>query len=104
MVEITGLKAGEKYCFRVGDAEKGWWSDAGVIETADRSNQLTFFHMSDSQSQSERQYSRSWAKVLDTAYKNVSGCGFHHATRETMWIRATTQTNGSGSSTRALTA
>ena len=22
MVEITGLKAGEKYCFRVGDAEK----------------------------------------------------------------------------------
>lgn len=68
MVEITGLKAGEKYCFRVGDAEKGWWSDTGVIETADNSNQLTFFHMSDSQSQSERQYSRSWAKVLDTAY------------------------------------
>lgn len=68
MVEITGLKAGEKYCFRVGDAEKGWWSDAGVIETADNSNQLTFFHMSDSQSQSERQYSRSWAKVLNTAY------------------------------------
>ena len=68
MVEITGLTAGEKYCFRVGDAEKGWWSDAGVIETADNSNQLTFFHMSDSQSQSERQYSRSWAKVLNTAY------------------------------------
>lgn len=68
MVEITGLKAGEKYCFRVGDAEKGWWSDTGVIETADESNALTFFHMSDSQSQSERQYNRSWAKVLDTAF------------------------------------
>ena len=76
MVEITGLKAGEKYCFRVGDAEKGWWSDAGVIETADRSNQLTFFHMSDSQSQSERQYSRSWAKVLDTAYKMYPDADF----------------------------
>lgn len=49
---------------------------SGVIETADRSNQLTFFHMSDSQSQSERQYSRSWAKVLDTAYKMYPDADF----------------------------
>lgn len=76
MVEITGLKAGEKYCFRVGDAEKGWWSETGVIETADNSDQLTFFHMSDSQSQSERQYRRSWAKVLDTAYTMYPNADF----------------------------
>lgn len=67
-VEITGLQPGEKYCFRVGDAEKGWWSEVGVLEMADNSDNLTFFHMSDSQSQSERQYSRSWANVLDTAF------------------------------------
>lgn len=66
-VSVTGLKAGTKYCYRVGDASRGWWSDVGVIETADNSDEFTFFHMSDSQGGIERQYD-VWADTVKTAY------------------------------------
>lgn len=67
MIKIGGLKAGQKYCYRVGDASRGWWSDVGVFETADTTDCFTFFHMSDSQGGIERQYG-VWADVVDTAY------------------------------------
>lgn len=67
MIKLTGLKPDEKYCYRIGDAEKGWWSEVGVLETADNSDAFTFFHMSDSQGGIERQY-KTWANVVDTAY------------------------------------
>lgn len=67
MVKIGGLKAGQKYCYRVGDAERGWWSDVGVFEMADGSDSFTFFHMSDSQGGIERQYD-TWGKVVESAF------------------------------------
>ncbi|HOO25707.1 MAG TPA: metallophosphoesterase family protein, partial [Clostridiales bacterium] len=65
-VKITGLAPGSKYLYRVGDAAKGWWSEVGVIETADNSDAFTFFHMTDPQSQNVRQYN-VWAQTLDKA-------------------------------------
>lgn len=66
-VKLSCLKTGTKYCYRVGDASKGWWSRTGVIETADNSDKVTFFHMTDPQSQNEHQY-ETWANVVDTAF------------------------------------
>ncbi len=74
-VSITGLEAGTKYCYRVGDASRGWWSDAGVIETADNSDGFTFFHMSDSQGGIERQYD-VWADTVETAYSLYPDASF----------------------------
>lgn len=65
---ITGLKPGTKYCYRVGSAKYGWWSETGVIETADNSDSFTFFHVSDEQSQNPIQYG-TWGKIVDTAFK-----------------------------------
>lgn len=67
MVKIGGLKPGQKYCYRVGDASRGWWSDVGTFEMADNSDSFTFFHMSDSQGGIERQYEK-WAELVDTAF------------------------------------
>lgn len=74
-ISVTGLKSNTKYCYRVGDAEKGWWSEVGVIETADNSDKFTFFHMSDSQAGIERQY-ETWADVVDTAYNMYPEAAF----------------------------
>ncbi len=49
--EITGLEKGKSYCFRVGDAEKGWWSEPGVLRIAN-DDALTFLHIADPQLQS----------------------------------------------------
>ena len=64
-VQITGLERGKSYCFRVGDAAKGWWSDAGVIRATD-GDELTFLHVADAQSFNATQYAR-FANVLRTA-------------------------------------
>ncbi len=74
--EITGLEAGKKYCYRVGDAERGWWSDIGVIETADKSTTFSFFHVTDPQSVSEKQYAENWAAALDVAFTNHADADF----------------------------
>ena len=74
-ISVTGLKSDKKYCYRVGDAQKGWWSETGVIETADNSDKFTFFHMSDCQGGIERQYS-TWANVVDTAYNMYPNASF----------------------------
>lgn len=68
--EITGLEAGQKYCYRIGDADRGWWSDVGVIDTADNSTSFSFLHVTDPQGVTEKQYKNNWAMALETAFDN----------------------------------
>ena len=68
-VTLTNLKPGTKYVYRVGNAEYGWWSDAATVETADGGDSFTFFHMTDPQSQNEKQYTEAWANTLEQAFK-----------------------------------
>ena len=68
VVTLSDLEEGATYYYRVGSAEKGWWSDTGVIRTGDGSNEVTFFHMTDPQSQNEQQYTRAWANVVEEAF------------------------------------
>lgn len=68
--EITGLEAGQKYCYRIGDADRGWWSDTGVINTADNGTAFSFLHVSDPQGVTEKQYENNWAMALETAFDN----------------------------------
>ncbi|OQA69871.1 MAG: Alkaline phosphatase precursor [Firmicutes bacterium ADurb.Bin262] len=74
-IRLTGLKPGSKYFYRIGDAAKGWWSPAGVIETAGDSDRFAFLHMTDPQAQNEAQY-RVWADVVDTAFKQYPQAKF----------------------------
>ena len=67
-VSLSNLEPGATYYYRVGDAEKGWWSETGTIRTADGSENVTFLHMADPQSQTEEQYERAWATVLEEAF------------------------------------
>lgn len=66
IAKISGMKPGEKYLFRVGNAEYGWWSETGVLKTADGSDEVTFLHITDTQGQNEKQYG-DVADVIDTA-------------------------------------
>ncbi len=66
-VKLSGLEKGTKYCYRVGDAERGWWSEAGVIETAGGNDEgFTFFYVTDPQAQRPEHYER-FAQVIETA-------------------------------------
>ncbi len=76
VVELTGLEKGATYYFRVGDAERGWWSETGSLRVADGSDNVTFLHMTDPQSQNERQYNRAWAKVLESAFEKYPDADF----------------------------
>lgn len=67
-VALSGLEAGATYYYRVGDTERGWWSETGKIRTADGSDSITFIHVADPQSQTEEQYQRAWAAVLGEAF------------------------------------
>ncbi len=69
-VRISGLEPDTKYCYRLGDAEKGWWSEVGVIDTADNSDSFSFFHMPDPQSTTEKQYNEVFAPAVELAFKN----------------------------------
>ena len=73
IVTISGLEPDTKYCYRIGDAEKGWWSDTGVINTADNSDSFSFFHMTDPQSTTEKQYNEVFAPALQFATSNHDG-------------------------------
>ncbi len=75
-VTLTGLEAGATYYYRVGDAEKGWWSETGKVKVADGSKDVTFLHVTDPQSQNERQYNRAWAKVLESAFNEHPDADF----------------------------
>ncbi len=69
-VSISGLEPDTKYCYRLGDADRGWWSEVGVIDTADNSDSFSFFHMTDPQSTTEKQYNEVFAPALEFAFKN----------------------------------
>lgn len=68
IVEVSGLQAGQKYLYRVGDASKGWWSEVGEFKIADGSNETSFIHIGDQQSQSAQQY-ETFASVIEKAYE-----------------------------------
>ena len=67
-VTLTDLEPGTKYVYRVGNAERGWWSEVGTVETSDGSDNVTFFHMCDPQSQNLKQYTRGWANTVEQAF------------------------------------
>lgn len=67
-VKLTGLSAGTKYSYRVGDASRNWWSEAGVIETADGSDSTAFIHITDPQSQNIQQYTNAWSNTIKKAF------------------------------------
>lgn len=67
-VKLTGLEPGAKYSFRIGDAEKGWWSDAGVIQTAGGADEaFSFIYVTDPQAQRPEHYGR-YAETIETAH------------------------------------
>ncbi len=67
-VKLTGLEPGAKYSFRIGDAERGWWSDAGVIQTAGGADEaFSFIYLTDPQAQRPDHYNR-YADVIETAH------------------------------------
>ena len=67
-IKLSGLEPGQKYSYRVGDAEKGWWSEAGIIRTAEGGNEkFTFLYLTDPQAQRPEHYNR-FANVVETAY------------------------------------
>lgn len=75
-IKLSGLEAGTKYCYRVGDAERGWWSEAGVIETASGGDEgFTFFYVTDPQSQQPAHYER-FAEVIETAAEEYPDAKF----------------------------
>ena len=75
-VSLTNLKPDTKYVFRVGNASFGWWSDAGSVTTSSDSDSVTFFHMSDPQSQNEKQYKESWANTVSKAFEMYPDSSF----------------------------
>jgi 3',5'-cyclic AMP phosphodiesterase CpdA len=68
-VTLSDLEAGATYYYRVGSEERGWWSDIGCVRTADGSEDVTFLHLADPQSQSEAQYQRAWATTISKAFE-----------------------------------
>ena len=66
LISVSGLKPGARYSFRVGDASRNWWSEAGSFEIADGGDETTFLHVSDPQSQTARQYD-TFADLMRTA-------------------------------------
>ena len=75
IVSVSGLQAGEKYYFRVGDASRGWWSETGSFEIADGGTETSFVHISDPQSQSAIQY-ETFNKVIEKAYSMYTDSDF----------------------------
>lgn len=64
---VSGLESGTKYSYRIGDAEKGWWSETGTITTAEGGDDaFTFFYVADPQAQRKDHYER-FAQVIETA-------------------------------------
>ncbi|MBQ9849303.1 MAG: metallophosphoesterase [Clostridia bacterium] len=68
-VKLTGLEPNTKYSYRIGDAEKGWWSEAGVIQTAGGDDDaFTFITVTDPQAQRPDHYDR-YAETIETAHE-----------------------------------
>ncbi len=72
---VNGLQPGTTYYYRIGDAQRGFWSDVATLTTADNSDSFTFLHTSDCQAGLEKQY-QNWATVLETAFTNHPDAAF----------------------------
>lgn len=75
LITVSGLEEGKKYAFRVGDADRGWWSETGTFTVEDGSDETTFIHVTDPQSMSAHQY-ETFATVIETAYAMYPDAGF----------------------------
>ena len=69
-ISVSGLEAGKKYSYRVGDASRGWWSEPAVLETSGNGTAFSFIHATDPQSATEMQYESNWAAMLNEAFAN----------------------------------
>ncbi len=78
-VSVSGLEAGKKYLYRVGDASRDWWSETGTFVVEDGGNDTSFIHITDPQSVSEIQY-ETFAQVIEKAYEMYPDAGFTVAT------------------------
>ena len=68
-VTLSGLEKGATYYYKVGSEEKDWWSEVGSVTAQDSSKDITFLHLADPQSQTEKQYQRAWEKVMNSAFE-----------------------------------
>lgn len=68
-VEVTGLKPGTAYTYRVGDGTEKGWSKPAVFTTEDEDEDtFTFLNVTDSQGQSEADFT-VWGRTLDKAFE-----------------------------------
>lgn len=66
-IKLSNLEPGAKYSYRIGDAERGWWSETGTITTAEGGDEdFTFIYVTDPQAQRPDHYKR-FAEVIETA-------------------------------------
>lgn len=76
-VTLTNLKPGTTYAYRVGSAERGWWSDIGTFTTSmGNESAFTFFHVTDTQATTPSQYQNAWANVIKQAFGAYSDASF----------------------------
>lgn len=74
-ITVSGLEAGKKYVYRIGDASRNWWSETGTFTMEDGSNETAFINVTDTQSMSKIQYERV-AKVLAKAQELYPDAGY----------------------------
>ncbi len=66
-ITLTGLEPGKKYSYRVGSAERGWWSEPGTVTTALGADEaFTFFNITDPQAQRPSHY-ETYGEVMKAA-------------------------------------
>ncbi|MCM3042473.1 metallophosphoesterase family protein [Paenibacillus motobuensis] len=66
-VEVSGLKPGRTYIYRVGNGNKGGWSEAHTFTTeAANAEEFTFINVTDSQGITRTDFGL-WGKILDSA-------------------------------------
>ncbi len=75
-IKVTGLKAGEKYYFRIGDSQMNWWSDIGLLGGSKNDDSFRFMFASDTQSQSKAQYANSWGAIATKAVEKYNDFDF----------------------------
>ena len=76
-ISLSDLEPGTTYFYRVGCADKRWWSDIGSFTTSTGDNSaFTFFHVTDTQAPSPELYESGWANVLRQAFAKYPDAGF----------------------------
>lgn len=74
-LEVSGLKAGTEYVFRVGDAAKGFWSEEYYYTTADVGGEFSFIQLSDTAGTVKTDYERM-DSVIGTALSECPSAAF----------------------------